>query len=216
MAQANDGTPPMKASKPPSAPPVILASASKSRAQLLLAAGVPHQVVPANVNEDEVKHSLAREGAPPLTVAQTLAELKAQQISLRNRDALVIGADQVLDCDGQLFDKPADLDHARAHLIALRGRRHTLVASVNVMRDGREIWRHNEQAHLDMRQLSDAFVEWYIDRMGDQACESVGAYKLEGLGAQLFSNLEGDFFSILGLPLLPLLGVLRNHGVVPS
>ncbi len=216
MAQASDGTPAMNASKPPSAPPVILASASKSRAQLLLAAGVPHQVVPANVDEDEVKHSLAREGAPPLTVAQTLAELKAQQISRRNRDALVIGADQVLDCDGQLFDKPADLDHARAHLIALRGRRHTLVASVSVVQDGREIWRHNEQAHLDMRQLSDAFVEWYIDRMGDQACESVGAYKLEGLGAQLFSNLEGDFFSILGLPLLPLLGVLRNHGVVPS
>ena len=216
MAQAIDDTPAMNASKPPSAPPVILASASKSRAQLLLAAGVPHQVVPANVDEDEVKHSLAREGAPPLAVAQTLAELKAQQISRRNRDALVIGADQVLDCGGQLFDKPADLDQARAHLIALRGRRHTLVASVSVVRDGMEIWRHNEQAHLDMRQLSDAFVEWYIDRMGDQACESVGAYKLEGLGAQLFSNLEGDFFSILGLPLLPLLGVLRNHGVVPS
>ncbi len=216
MAQAIDGTPVMNASEQPSAPPVILASASKSRAQLLLDAGVPHQVVPANVDEDEVKRSLAREGAPPLVVAQTLAELKAQQISRRHRDALVIGADQVLDCGGRLFDKPADLDHARAHLIALRGRRHTLVASVSVVRDGMEIWRHNEQAHLDMRQLSDAFVEWYIDRMGDQACESVGAYKLEGLGAQLFSNLEGDFFSILGLPLLPLLGVLRNHGVVPS
>jgi septum formation protein len=200
----------------PSAPPVILASASPSRGQLLLAAGVPHRVIPANVDEAEAKRSLIGEGAPPVAIAETLAELKAQQISRRHREALVIGADQVLDCGGQLFDKPPDLDHARAHLIALRGRPHTLMTSVCVVRDGALVWHYNDQAHLDMRPLSDAFIECYIERMGEQICDSVGAYKLEGLGAQLFSKIEGDFFTILGLPLLPLLDVLRNHGVIRS
>ena len=197
-------------------PPVILASASKSRAQILLATGVPHTIIPAGVDEAEVKLSLAQKNAPAFAIAQTLAELKAQQVSQGHRGALVIGADQVLDCDGQLFDKPADLDDARAHLTALRGRRHTLSGSVNVVRDGAAIWHYNDQAHLDMRPLSDAFIEWYIEQVGDQMFESVGAYKLEGLGAQLFEHIEGDFFSILGLPLLPLLAILREHGVVPS
>ena len=196
------------------APSVILASASKSRAQLLLAAGVPHRVEPANVDESEVKLSLVQDGAPSFTIAETLAELKARQISQRYRDALVIGADQVLDCGGQLFDKPPDLDHARAHLMALRNRRHTLMTSVSVVQGGSVVWHYNDQAHLDMRDLSDTFIEWYVGRMGEQICETVGAYRLEGLGAQLFGNIEGDFFSILGLPLLPLLGLLRNHGVV--
>ncbi len=181
-----------------------------------MAAGVPHEIMPANVDEAEVKRSLAHEEAPSFAVAETLAELKAQQISRRHREALVIGADQVLECGGQLFDKPPDLDHARAHLIALRGRRHTLLTSVSVVRDSAVLWHHNEQAHLDVRPLSDDFIEWYIEQMGDQVCDSVGAYKLEGLGAQLFSKIEGDFFTILGLPLLPLLDVLRSHQVVPS
>jgi septum formation protein len=129
---------------------------------------------------------------------------------------LVIGADQVLECNGQMFDKPADLDDARAHLIALRGRRHTLAGSVSVVLDGTAIWHYNDQAHLDMRPLSDAFIDWYMEQGGDQICESVGAYKLEAMGAQLFEYIEGDFFSILGLPLLPLLAILREHGVVPS
>lgn len=206
----------MSASAETSAPTVILASASKSRARILRAAGAPHQIVPADVDEADVKLSLAQKGASPSAVAETLAEMKAQQVSRAHRDALVIGADQVLECDGELFDKPEDLDQARAHLRAFRGRRHTLVASVIVARDGAVVWRHNDQAHLDMRDLSDGFIEWYIERMGDEICESVGAYKLEGLGAQLFSNIEGDFFSILGLPLLPLLEVLRHHGVVAS
>lgn len=206
----------MTALAEPSAPPVILASASTSRAQILRAAGVPHEIEPANVNEADVKLSLAQEGAVPLAVAETLAKLKAQYVSRRHGGALVIGADQVLECDGQLFDKPADLDQARAHLMALRGRRHTLIAGVSVVRDGEVIWHYNDHAHLEMRDLSDSFIECYIEQMGDPICETVGAYKLEGLGAQLFSAVEGDFFSILGLPLLPLLGVLRDHGVVPS
>ncbi|MFT5182219.1 MAG: septum formation protein [Alphaproteobacteria bacterium] len=211
-----EDTTPMSASAETSAPTVILASASKSRARVLRAAGVPHQIVPSDVDEADVKLSLAQEGAPPFAVAETLAEMKAQQVSRGHRDALVIGADQILECAGKLFDKPGDLDQARAHLRAFRGRRHTLVASVTVACDGAIIWHHNDQAHLDMRDLSDGFIEWYIERMGDEICESVGAYKLEGLGAQLFSNIEGDFFSILGLPLLPLLEVLRDHGVVAS
>lgn len=216
MTQSNDGVSPSDASVQPSPPALILASASKSRAQLLLAAGVPHRVIPANVDEGEVKRSLTGEGAPSFAIAETLAELKAQQISRRQREALVIGADQVLDCGGQLFDKPPDLDHARAHLMALRGRRHTLLTSVCVVRDGTVIWHHNEQAHLEMRDLSDTFIEWYIGQTSEQICDSVGAYKLEGLGAQLFARVDGDFFTILGLPLLPLLDVLRNHGVVPT
>lgn len=206
----------MSSSAEPSGVSVILASASSSRAQILLAAGVPHTIVPANVDEAEVKRSLVQECAPALSVARTLAELKAQKVSQDNRSALVIGADQVLDCDGRLFDKPADLDAARAHLKALRGRRHTLSGSVSVVRDGSVIWNYNDQAHLDMRHLSDAFIEWYIGRVGEQMYESVGAYKLEGLGAQLFERVEGDFFSILGLPLLPLLAFLREHGSLPS
>ncbi|NKB49299.1 MAG: septum formation protein Maf [Alphaproteobacteria bacterium] len=204
----------MSVSAEPSSPPVILASASASRAQILSAAGVAHEIVLANVDEGEVKRSLAQEGAPAFAVAETLAELKAQKVSRRHRGALVIGADQVLECGGQLFDKPPDLDHARAHLTALRGRRHTLVGSVSVVRDGAVLWHLNDQAHLEMRDLSDAFIEWYIEQMGEPICDTVGAYKLEGLGAQLFDKIEGDFFSILGLPLLPLLAVLRNHGVV--
>lgn len=206
----------MTALAEPSAPPVILASASTSRAHILRAAGVPHEIEPANLDEAEVKLSLARKGAPPPAVAETLAALKAQHVSRRHRGALVIGADQVLECEGQLFDKPADLDQARAHLMTLRGRRHTLMAGVSLVCNGDVIWRDNDQAHLEMRDLSDDFIERYIEQMGDPICESVGAYKLEGLGAQLFSAIEGDFFSILGLPLLPLLGVLRDHGVVPS
>ena len=196
--------------------PVILASASTSRAQLLSAAGVAHRVVPANVDEAEVKRSLISEAAPSFAIAEALAELKARQISQRHREALVIGADQVLDCGGQLFDKPVDLDHARAHLMALRGRSHTLMTSVAVVRDGSVIWHLNDQAHLEMRILSDAFIEWYIEQVGDRACDSVGAYQLEGLGAQLFAKIQGDFFTILGLPLLPLLDVLRNHGSIAS
>lgn len=192
---------------------VILASASGSRAHLLGAAGVAHRVVPANIDEAEIKLALRRERAPAFAIAETLAELKAQQVSQRHAAALVIGADQVLECGGELFDKPVDLAHARAHLTALRGRSHRLLTGVCVVRDGGVIWHHNDRAELEMRAFSDAFMDWYLDRLGERACRSVGAYQLEGLGAQLFSRVRGDYFSVLGLPLLPLLGFLREHGV---
>jgi septum formation protein len=198
----------------PDAPPVVLASASRSRIAMLATAGVAVNAHPAGVDEAEVKRALVAEEATPMLVAETLAELKAQQVSTRHPGALVIGADQVLACNEVLFDKPPNRDHARGHLQALRGRSHTLYAGVCVVRDGRYLWHANDSAELTMRDLSDAFIETYLDAIGDDALQSVGAYQLEGRGAQLFTRVSGDFFTILGLPLLPLLGFLRNHGVL--
>jgi len=200
---------------PEEAPPlVVLASASRPRAALLTAAGVAHKVDPAQVDEAMVKQAMAEENAPAAAVAETLAETKARQVSIRHPQALVIGADQILGCDGALFDKPPDLAHARAHLMSLRGRTHQLHAALCVVRDGQRIWHHTDTARLTMRQFTDAFLEHYITAVGADSCTSVGAYQLEGRGAQLFEKIEGDYFAILGLPLLPLLDFLRNHRVL--
>lgn len=193
---------------------IVLASASRSRSAMLNAAGVEFEADPAGIDEDEVKRSLQAEGATAMAIAETLAELKAQQVSLRHAGALVVGADQVLVCNGTLFDKPPDLAHARGHLVALRGRNHHLHAGVCVVRDGEYLWHHNDTAELAMRNLSDSFIETYLDTIGDDALLSVGAYQLEGYGAQLFDHVRGDFFTILGLPLLPLLEFLRGYGVL--
>ncbi len=198
------------------APEVVLASASPSRRRLLAHAGVALRCEAANVDEDTVKAALKAEGATPEQAAETLAELKAQRISRRCETALVIGADQMMDCNGVWFDKPLDRDHAAAHLSALSGKEHRLITAVCVVRDGVRLWHHLESARLRMRRLSDDFVEDYLDAVGDAALSSVGAYQLEGLGAQLFESIEGDYFTILGLPLLPLLDFLRRHRVVPS
>ena len=147
---------------------------------------------------------------------ETLAELKAAKVSARQGTALVLGADQVLDCEGRWFDKPTDRATAAAHLRALSGKRHTLATSVCLVRNGTRVWHHNEAAHLTMRPLSDDFVASYLDTAGDDVLSAVGAYRLEGTGAQLFARVEGDFFTILGLPLLPVLDVLRTHGVLPQ
>lgn len=181
---------------------------------MLTAVGVGFDTDPAGVDEDEVKRALIAEEATPIAIAETLAELKAQQVSTRQPGALVIGSDQVLECNGVMFDKPADRDHARGHLAALRGRTHKLHASVCVVRDGAYLWHANDSAELAMRTLSDPYIEAYLDTVGDDALRSVGAYQLEGKGAQLFSRVTGDFFTILGMPLLPLLGFLRDHGAL--
>jgi len=200
----------------PDVPPVVLASASAVRHRLLSGAGVSHTVDPARIDEDEVKRALAAENAPPAAVAETLAELKALSVARRHTGALVIGADQVLDCGGVLFDKPVDRDQASAYLRALRGHRHSLFAGLCVVRDGRRLWHHNDRADLDVRAFGESFVEHYLDEVGDAALDSVGAYQLEGLGAQLFSRVRGDYFTVLGLPLLPLLDFLRAQRVVPA
>jgi septum formation protein len=149
-------------------------------------------------------------------LAETLAELKARKISGRHGGALVVGADQVLDCQGKWFDKPVDRAAARAQLLDLRGKMHELISCVCVLRDGERLWHHIGRARLTVRPFTESFLDDYLDQVGDAVLQSVGAYQLEGRGAQLFSRIDGDYFTILGLPLLPLLDFLRNHGVVRS
>ena len=195
-------------------PKVILASASKTRATLLKNAGIDAICDPAYVDEDAVKNSLAYEGANATQVAETLAELKATTVSHRHKDAYVIGADQTLDCDGVWFDKPEDMAQAKDNMKALRGKTHHLNAAVAIVKNGQTVWHYNEAASLTMRDFSNDFLDYYLGICGEDICLSVGGYQLEGAGSQLFSSIQGDYFTILGLPLLPLLDFFRHHGVV--
>jgi septum formation protein len=194
--------------------PIVLASASPSRAALLEAAGVPFAVRTSSLNEDSAKDAMRREGASPAAVAEALAELKAMSVS-RHAPGLVIGADQTLELDGALYGKTRTLAETRARLESLRGRRHSLHAAVAVARDGSLLWRTCSTAVLSMRSFSDAFLRSYLDRCGAAVASSVGAYHLEGEGVQLFDAIDGDYFAILGLPLLPLLSFLRSAGGLP-
>jgi septum formation protein len=200
----------------PLPPQVVLASGSRFRAAMLAAAGVPVIIDPPAVDEDAVKSAMRAEGAVASATAEALAALKAQQVSGRRAGALVIGADQMLACDDRWFDKPADLAAARETLQELRGRTHELISAVCVVRDGLVLWHYVATAHLTVRPFSDGFLESYLEKTGAVACDSVGAYQIEGLGAQIFSRIEGDHFTIVGLPLLPLLDFLRGHGVIET
>lgn len=195
---------------------LILASASAARQAMLRAAGLTVTAVPASVDEAEVKTSLAADGASVGDVAETLAELKARRVARLHPAALVIGADQMLDCDGTWFDKPKDRDQARQQLVALRGRSHRLISSAVVMMGDGRLWHHSAHATLRMRPFSDGFLDGYLDRIGDEVTTTVGGYRLEGLGVQLFDRVDGDIFTIMGLPLLPLLGYLRGRGDLPT
>ena len=190
---------------------VILASKSAARRAVLDGAGVTYEATVAGVDEDAVKASLLAEGAGPRDVADALAELKAISVS-RSRPGLVIGSDQTLDLDGQLYDKAEDVSAARDRLKLLRGKTHRLHSAVVVARDGAPFWREVVTASLTMRDFSDTFLEAYLATEGEAALGSVGCYRLEGPGAQLFSRIEGDYFAILGLPLMGLLDLLRRHG----
>ncbi|MCG5241923.1 Maf family protein [Azospirillum doebereinerae] len=198
---------------PPTQPALVLASGSRTRAAMLERAGLTAILDKPLVDEEEVKLAGRAEGVPADAVAEALAELKAQRVTRRHPGALVIGADQMLDCEGIWFDKPADRAGARDQLLSLRGKTHQLVSCAVVLRDGQRLWHKVDRAKLTMRWFSEAFLDDYLDRAGEEVLHSVGAYQLEGLGAQLFQKVEGDFFTILGLPLLPLLGFLRVHGV---
>jgi septum formation protein len=195
---------------------IILASTSATRLAMLEAAGLALRVVAPEVDERPVKVKLAATRARAETLATTLAELKAVAVSKQFPEALVIGADQVLDCDGKLFDKPVGRDGAKRQLKDLRGKRHRLLSAVAVATGGEVAWKHVAAASLSMRVFSDAFLDSYLERAGDDVLGSVGAYRIEGLGAQLFAKVDGDQSTILGLPLLPLLDHLRLAGAIGS
>jgi septum formation protein len=196
--------------------PLILASGSIVRAQLLRQAGIAFEVSVAAIDESEIKASLRAEGLAVERVAEALAEAKAHRVAARFHEAFVLGADQMLDLDGDWLDKPRDLDEARTHLRKMSGRTHRLVSGTVLFKNGTRIWHQTTEARLTMRALSDAFIERYLASAGTAILGSVGAYQLEGLGAQLFDRIDGDFFSILGLPLLPVLAMLRQHGLVAT
>ncbi|MBN9090585.1 MAG: septum formation protein Maf [Reyranella sp.] len=193
-------------------PSLILASASPSRRQMLANAGLAFDIEPAGVDEEEITRSLGSRAAPQ-ELASTLAEMKAVKVSSRHPDAMVIGADSTLACNGRLFDKPPTLEAARKQLLALRGQTHELFSSVVVARGGQRLWHWAERARLTMRPFTDSFVDAYLAKAGEDVLTSVGAYQLEGLGAHLFTRVDGDYFTILGLPLLPLLSFLAGHGI---
>lgn len=195
---------------------IVLASASPARAGMLAAAGVPFAADPAAVDEASVKHAMKADGAAADAVAEALAALKAQQVARRHPGLLVVGADQMLVCGGRWFDKPADEAEAREQLLGLRGRTHELVTAAVVVRDAEVLWHHVELARLTVRPFTEAFLDFYLDAMGGTVRRSVGGYAVEGLGAQLFSRIEGSHYAVLGLPLLPLLDFLRGHGVIPE
>ena len=195
-------------------PAVVLASGSATRQAMLRAAGVEFAVDVAAIDEASVLESLEAEGAKPRDAADMLAEMKALKVSAKHPGALVIGADQILNLGPKFFSKPADMASARKQLQELRDHTHHLTSAAVVARDGTAIWREAREAKLTMRAFSDAFLDDYLAKAGKTVLSSVGAYQVEGLGAQLFSRIDGDHFTILGLPLLPLLDMLRTQGVL--
>ena len=201
---------------PSVAPPLItLASTSSARTMILRNAGVAFEVVGSGVDEDAAKAALLAEGARPREVADALAELKAFKVSTK-RPGLVIGSDQTLELDGALFDKVDTVEAARERLIQLRGKVHKLHSAVVVARDGQPIWRAVETARLSVRNFSDAWLDGYLARNAPDILSSVGCYFLEGEGVQMFDRIDGDYFSILGLPVVGLFDFLRLHGALEA
>ena len=195
--------------------PVTLASKSSARQMILKNAGVAFEAVGPGVDEEAAKASLLAEEVSPRDVADALAEMKAVKVSAK-RPGLVIGADQTLDLKGRLIDKVDTLEAARERLLELRGQVHKLHSAVVVARDGRPIWRMVESAKLSVRPFSEAWLDAYIERRGEALLWSVGCYELESEGVQLFDQVDGDYFTILGLPLIGLLDFLRLHGALAA
>lgn len=182
----------------------------------MAAAGVDFQVIPADVDEPRIVADLQKDRQLPSQIASTLAFEKARMVSDVNAGVLVLGADQVLVCDHRLYQKPKTLVDAKNDLLSLRGREHILMSAVSLVRDGVQVWSMVSKAHLTMRDFSDAFLDDYVSTQGADLLTTVGCYKLEGAGSALFSKVDGDYFTILGLPLLDVLACLRNFGELPS
>jgi septum formation protein len=194
---------------------LVLASQSATRVRLLKAAGIAFTAVAPSVDERAMEMPLVLHGASPAEIAVALADAKAIDVSESEKDVLVIGADQTLDCDGERWTKPPSLAVAHQQLARLSGRAHRLHSAVAVARNGRVAWRYRDSASLTMRPLSAAAIDAYLGEVGDAARTSVGAYQVEGPGIRLFERIDGDYFTILGLPLLPLLLYLRGEGAIP-
>ncbi|KAB2690061.1 Maf-like protein [Brucella tritici] len=193
---------------------LVLASKSPFRSALLKNAGIEFSTASANIDERAVEAPLYETGATPEEVAQVLAEAKALDVSEKNPGAVVIGCDQTLSLGDEIFHKPADMEAARRQLLKFSGKTHQLNSAVVLVKDGKTLWRHVSIARMTMRDLDPGFVGRYLGRVGDVALSSVGAYQVEGPGIQLFEKIEGDYFTIVGLPLLPLLAELRKEKLI--
>jgi septum formation protein len=196
--------------------PLVLASGSATRGAMLVATGVHAIVAPAAIDEEQLKRRTKAGGLDAGEAALRLAEAKARAVAPSHPGSLVIGADQMLVCDGEWFGKPADMAAARRQLLSLRGRTHSLPTAVVCLRDEVCLWRHLETPRLTMRRFSDNDLDAVLAAEGDTVLGSVGAYRIEGPAILLFESIEGDWFAILGMPLLPLLGFLRDSGAIPG
>ena len=197
-------------------PNIVLASASATRLQMLRAAGLDVTALPARIDENAVRQGLAAEGATPLDIADLLAEMKARKIADKHPDALVLGCDQILDFKGKSWGKPETPEDAISQLSHLRGQTHHLLSAIVIYHNAEPVWRHCGKARLTMHAFSDAWLAAYVARNWSSIRHSAGAYQLESEGVRLFSAVEGDYFTILGLPLLPLLGYLRRRGFIDT
>ncbi len=195
---------------------VILASGSQTRHEMLKAAGLAFTVVPATIDEEAIRQALTldNEAIDPADIAEVLAQAKGEEVSKANSGSLVIAADQTLSMQGFLFSKPENLAEARKTLLRLRGQQHFLHTSVAIAEDGEVTWNYVESARLKLRRFTTGYLDEYLLRAGEDICQSVGAYQIEKLGIQLFEEIDGDYFTILGLPLLALLAELRRRGIL--
>ncbi len=195
---------------------LILASASSIRRKMLVDSGVTVEALPARIDEESIRAAMQAEGAKPRDLADTLAEMKARKLSERHPDAVVIGSDQVLEFEGEVWGKPETPDEARAQLQRLRGKTHKLISAVVLYERAEPVWRYVGEARLTMRTFSDEYLADYLARNWDDVRHSVGAYQLESEGVRLFAAVDGDHFTVLGMPLLPLLNYLSQRGFIPA